>query len=283
MEKIKTLILNTLITGLLLSGCGTSNVVQQGPTTQPSSAPSAVVSDESSETVGTGELVGGWEVTHGSWLMQDNPDAEKAFKSVNQGKLAEDFVPIAVLGTQTVAGTNYSYLVRTADKNNTETDANIYQIIAVYQNLDGKSEVMGIHDLNYEINEINELTNGNVNVFINPNTEDASVDGDAFDAFDEAFDAWLQESASNNESTSLKLEPIAYIGKMGTVEGHQNATGTDYYFVVRMSYNSGMQSFSEIDMCSVHKPIKGEAKLNGNIMLALSADVNNEDISENNN
>ncbi len=87
-------------------------------------------------------LVGAYNTNLVSFSIKDNPDAMNAFEAAFQnGYNYTHYEPIALLGTQVVSGTNYLYLCKSTW---TDYQENVsFVLLQIYQDLSGKSEVMG--------------------------------------------------------------------------------------------------------------------------------------------
>ena len=87
-------------------------------------------------------LVGAYNTNLVSFSLKDNPDAMNAFEAAfPKGYNYTHYEPIALLGTQVVSGTNYLYLCKSTW---TDYQENVsFVLLQIYQDLSGKSEVMG--------------------------------------------------------------------------------------------------------------------------------------------
>ena len=87
-------------------------------------------------------LVGAYNTNLVSFSLKDNPDAMNAFEAAfPNGYNYTHYEPIALLGTQVVSGTNYLYLCKSSW---TDYQENVsFVLLQIYQDLSGKSEVMG--------------------------------------------------------------------------------------------------------------------------------------------
>ena len=87
-------------------------------------------------------LVGAYNTNLVSFSIKDNPDAMNAFEAAfSNGYNYTHYEPIALLGTQVVSGTNYLYLCKSTW---TDYQENVsFVLLQIYQDLSGKSEVMG--------------------------------------------------------------------------------------------------------------------------------------------
>ena len=87
-------------------------------------------------------LVGAYNTNLVSFSIKDNPDAMNAFEAAfPNGYNYTHYEPIALLGTQVVSGTNYLYLCKSTW---TDYQENVsFVLLQIYQDLSGKSEVVG--------------------------------------------------------------------------------------------------------------------------------------------
>ena len=143
-------------------------------------------------------LVGAYNTNLISFSLKDNPDAMNAFEAAfPNGYNYTHYEPIALLGTQVVSGTNYLYLCKSTW---TDYQENVsFVLLQIYQDLSGKSEVMGSAILfpTEESEEDGEDYSYNTGSYLPENIP----------AIQNAF----KESVPNNENVSYI--PLAYIGK----------------------------------------------------------------------
>ena len=127
-----------------------SNKTDSKDTEKESSAPNAAESGaatedgekEQAKNNTDAQLLGAYNTNLVSFSIKDNPDAMNAFEAAfPNGYNYTHYEPIALLGTQVVSGTNYLYLCKSTW---TDYQENIsFVLLQIYQNLSGKSEVMG--------------------------------------------------------------------------------------------------------------------------------------------
>ncbi|WHE86366.1 hypothetical protein [Lachnoanaerobaculum gingivalis] len=144
---------------------------------------------EAEETKESAPVVGAWTI-NSKTEPGENINAMAAFDKATEGLVGYTYTVTAVLGSQIVAGTNYSYLCRAEM---VVPDAKPeYVIVNVYEDLDGNAEITGSLSLlegkeGWEYNDINPFMNEN---------------SDVKAAFDKALDGL----------TGAEYKPIAYIG-----------------------------------------------------------------------
>lgn len=143
-------------------------------------------------------LVGAYNTNLVSFSIKDNPDAMNAFEAAfPNGNNYTHYEPIALLGTQVVSGTNYLYLCKSTW---TDYQENVsFVLLQIYQDLSGKSQVMGSAILfpTEESREEGEDYIDNTGSYLPENIP----------AIQNAF----KEAVPDNENVSYI--PLAYIGK----------------------------------------------------------------------
>ena len=153
---------------------------------------------EQAENKSNSPLVGAYNTNLVSFSLKDNPDAMNAFEAAfPNGYNYTHYEPIALLGTQVVSGTNYLYLCKSTW---TDYQENVsFVLLQIYQDLSGKSEVMGSAILfpTEESREEGEDYIDNTGSYLPENIP----------AIQNAF----KEAVKDNENVSYI--PLAYIGK----------------------------------------------------------------------
>lgn len=185
----------------------------------------------------TSILLGGWEVNSGSLSIDDdaNKDAKEAFEKATDGLEGYAYEPIAVLGRQVVEGTNYSILCRgTVIVPDAEP---VYEIITVYEDLDGKAEITG----DKEIFSGDRDTQGGYAV----NEGDVSFEKneDVKAAFDKAMESLV----------GADYEPVAYLGK-------QTVSGFNYVTLMRVTA-AASDAEPEFDLVTIYEDQDGNAEI----------------------
>lgn len=99
---------------------------------------------EETEISGGGMLAGGWAVAEDPTITDDlNNKLWQALDSYQTGTITVAYTPVAYLGSQVVAGTNYAILCRSQEINQQPTLVIIY----LYEDLEGNVSVLSIADL----------------------------------------------------------------------------------------------------------------------------------------
>ena len=185
-------------------------------------------------------LVGAYNTNLVSFSIKDNSDAMKAFEAAfPNGYNYTHYEPIALLGTQVVSGTNYLYLCKSTW---TDYQENVsFVLLQIYQDLSGKSEVMGSAILfpTEESREEGEDYIDNTGSYLPENIP----------AIQNAF----KEAVPDNENVSYI--PLAYIGKH-TQEGKPEE---DVIFTAKKS--KGKDAKTSYELLYIVKDKDGKAKL----------------------
>ena len=182
------------------------------------------------------DSLGRWEVNHGSLSMDNSPEARAAFEKATEGLTGYEYEPIALLGTQVVAGTNYSILVR--GKAAVPDAVPSYEILTVYEDLQGNAQIASDKTL---LGEENEETVGAFTV--NDGEYDLSKNEEVKAVFAKALEGYVGAS----------YEDVAYLGS-------QVVSGTDYLAMFRETpaVPDGKQSFT---LVSVYEDLEGNTEI----------------------
>ena len=185
-------------------------------------------------------LVGAYNTNLVSFSLKNNPDAMNAFEAAfPNGYNYTHYEPIALLGTQVVSGTNYLYLCKSTW---TDYQENVsFVLLQIYQDLSGKSEVIGSAILfpTEESREEGEDYIDNTGSYLPENIP----------AIQNAF----KEAVPDNENVSYI--PLAYIGKH-TQEGKPEE---DVIFTAKKS--KGKDTKANYELLYIGKDKDGKAKL----------------------
>jgi hypothetical protein len=129
---------------------------------------------QESEGVEMGSIEGGWNISDETDIDK-NPEAKAALENALENMLGAEYVPVAVLGTQVVAGTNYCILCKvTAVYPDAKPD---YVMVYVYEDPEGNAEITDTKDITLGDTENNYAETGEEIVQIpNPWTEYKSAE-----------------------------------------------------------------------------------------------------------
>lgn len=100
------------------------------------------------ETAGdatAGPSVGGWQIPDQITTAEIPEEASSAFNKAVEGFTGNGLTPMALLGTQVVAGTNYAFLCHS--RTVTEEPIESIQVVIVYEDLEGNATITGINNV----------------------------------------------------------------------------------------------------------------------------------------
>ena len=95
-----------------------------------------------SEEISAENLAGGWSVPDDAAGSAVPDDAKEAFDKAVGAFTGAEIVPLALLGNQIVAGTNYAFICKSTLT--TEEPVTGIQVVTVYADLEDNAEIIGI-------------------------------------------------------------------------------------------------------------------------------------------
>ena len=98
--------------------------------------------DGNNTEISAEQLAGGWQVAEDRSSVVIPQDAKDVFDKAVENLDGNELEPMALLGTQVVAGTNYAFLCFSTLQ--TEETINGIQVVTVYEDLDGNAEITNI-------------------------------------------------------------------------------------------------------------------------------------------
>jgi hypothetical protein len=98
--------------------------------------------DGNNTEISAEQLAGGWQVAEDRFSVVIPQDAKDVFDKAVENLDGNELEPMALLGTQVVAGTNYAFLCFSTLQ--TEETINGIQVVTVYEDLDGNAEITNI-------------------------------------------------------------------------------------------------------------------------------------------
>ena len=124
------------------SKANSEDTEKESSTLKPSESGATAGEKEKAQNNSDAPLVGAYNTNLVSFSIKDNPDAMNAFEAAfPNGYNYTHYEPIALLGTQVVSGKNYLYLCKSTW---TDYQENVsFVLLQIYQDLSGKSQVMG--------------------------------------------------------------------------------------------------------------------------------------------
>lgn len=159
------------------------------------------------------KLSGGWELDITNTNASIPDDAQEAFNNALINYTGMSFEPVALLGKQVVAGTNYMFLCKaTPVVPNAETT---YKVVVVYNNLENKATISKVSDFNFTKYVNEDIMPDNSQLSGGWYTEMPEEEIDLEEKVQTAFDN------ATNKLVGATYKPIAVVG-------HQVVSGTNY-------------------------------------------------------
>lgn len=234
-----------------LAACSSATKSKSLPETTGSQSATSDVRAEG--TVGI--EAGGWSINREVLDISRNPEAEGAFGKATGLLDGVDYEPIALLGTQTVAGTNYCILSKASA---VRPDAEVtYVLMYVYEDLDGNSEVTNIYDLG-NVSGINGNTDGSFSF----NQGDVSLDSN------EDVKAAFENATAGSQGISY--EAVGYLAS-------QSVAGTNYCILSRIQ--SSADSAPELCMIFIYEDLEGNAGITETTELDIASLADESEVS----
>ncbi len=220
------------------------------------------VDDTADDTVDDAEadggLMGGWTVNDDKTAAHLPSDVQDAFDKATQNFVGSDLIPLAYIGSQVVAGMNYSILCKGVTV--TANPVTSLKVVTIYKDLEGNAEIKNIADFHIDdytdregIDEDAEMLAGGWAV-----PEEYSVINLPADVA-KAFDTALEGFVGNN------IEPMAYLGS-------QIVAGTNYAVLCHSALVTA-DSISSIQVVIIYADLQGGAEII-NISTVDPADYN---------
>ena len=234
MRRLFTVTLGMLCAASIM-GCGAkANNTESQATTASQESTLTKEAEEISETNESTPITGGWAINN-DFDGIDDANAMSAFEKATEDLDGYRYDVAAVLGSQIVAGTNYSYLCR-AEMAVPDAKPE-YVILKVYEGLEGNAEITGSLRLlegkeGWEYNDANPYMDENEEVN---------------DAFDKALEGL----------TGVEYKPIAYIGHKDnsyavltkiTITSVEPLTSLSMVYITKTDSGAMIDDIYDIDM-----------------------------------
>ncbi len=186
-------------------------------------------------------LAGGWQLTENCEMTDE---LRAIFEKALDGLTGVNYVPIACLGTQVVAGTNYCFLTQGTVVY--PGAAPTYKLVYVYKDLSGNAEILNIADMPIVPNE-----DGTVST---PETE--TLAGGWF--YSEAYTITSEKETRFGEA----LNDYGYLAVYTPVAdlGSQVVAGMNRCFLVRFTERTP-GAVPSYKLMYVYEPLEGSAKM----------------------
>ena len=248
MNKLKMtafILIAVMATGMM-AGCGSDASAAEAESSSVTTKTAAETSGKSEET-GNSLTTGGWTIFSDETKANIPEGAQAALDKALSAYTGTGFTPVAYLGSQVVAGTNYKFLCRAQAV--TPDAQESFVTVTVYEDLQGNAEITEVKDFhltdyleNKEIASSEEGMTGGWTVSENDGTMmEMTVD------IQRAFD-----TATEN-LTGCTYEPVAVLGS-------QVVAGTNYAILCRIT-PVAPNAAPHFAVVQVNAPISGTASI----------------------
>ena len=226
MKKIIA-IAGVLSLSLGMAACGTT--AQEEKTT------------EATDMSTTAQIVGGWKISDSTKDATLPGEVQEAFDKAKGSYTDGELHPVAYIGSQVVAGTNYMVLCK--------DDSSAYKMAMIYKDLQGDAKITGTSDFSIEDccdkedseKKSVEITGGWT---VTQKAGDPEIPDEAKAAFDKA----------KKNGTGGDLEPIAYLGS-------QLVSGNNYAFLCLSTDAADCIPSNCIQFVVVYEDLQGNAEV----------------------
>lgn len=248
-QTISVLLAVTLCLSILFAftACKSSNAIDSaapaadGTTKAPAAETTEAPDTEEAPAVG---MTGGWTVSEDAPTAELPEDAKAAFDAAMAELVGVEYTPIAYLGTQVVAGTNYGYLCR-GTVMSAEPVTNLY-VVKVYQDLDGNASVLDIAD--FSITDYTDV--GDVTLAAESLAGGWTVPADLAGTLPEDVQTAFDKAAAAD--TAMTYTPLAYLGS-------QVVAGSNYAVLCNVA-DAADSSVSVLAVAIIYADLDGGAQ-----------------------
>lgn len=243
MKKGLLSILLAVLVVFFVTACGTSE--------------QSAEDEQSKENESTETVTGGWELYNNEANVLPE-DVQTAFDKATETFTGSELKPVAYIASQVVAGTNYMILCEATTT--TETPVTSYQMVIVYADLEGNTEIKEIKEFDLTAYTEGDSSEISAEQFtggweVAGDISSSVIPQEAKDAFDQAT-----EKLDGNE-----LEPMALLGT-------QVVAGTNYAFLCHSTLQTE-ETINGIQVVTVYEDLDGNAEIT-NICTVDPADYN---------
>ena len=150
----------------------------------------AVPTQENNDNVAAADALGGWQI-HEYFEDRITKDQKEIFDDAAKELVGVGYVPLRVLATQIVSGTNYAFLCQGITI--TGIPEVNYYVVVVYHDLDGTNEVKAINKLDVPNVETKEDSSENMLgawMIIQPDEKEKLSEKDLQASFEKAAKKW---------------------------------------------------------------------------------------------
>jgi len=245
--------LAAVLAGCQSQGNTSSNGTSSGATSSSASS-EAALSDEQSSSSAAQPVTGGWEVATNAVASQITSDQQASFAKAAEGYVGVSLQPVALLGTQVVAGTNSVYLCQGATA--TQNPEPGWYVVVVHEDLDGNSSITSVEQIDLaDVKTADRFEAGLAGGWqLFPNESDAVV------LPEDALGAWAQAADAHEGDL---LTPIAVLGT-------QVVAGTNYLVLASSTDGAGATT---LHLAMLYADLEGNGEITDDALFDLLAYV----------
>ena len=198
--------------------------------------------------------VGGWETVLTKEEVGLDESLLQTFNNAKENYTSLILDPVALLGKQVVAGTNYMFLAKGYQKG--EEDKATYKIVIIYKNLEGMSTITRVKDFDFTKYTNENIENNTEKLvggwFVESSGKLNVLDGKVGEIWEKATETL----------TGMSYNPIAVVGK-------QLVSGTNYAVLCygRGSYDETTEG---IYLVTLYEDLKGTSEIVSNAYINLA-------------
>ena len=233
MKKISIVLSVVLALGLCLAGCGTAKEAE-------------TTAEEAEEVVEeAGAIAGGWTISEELTNASVPSDVAELLEKGLEGYAGMGLEPVALLGTQVVAGVNYAILC----KGTTVTATPVTKLVVaiLYADLEGNAEIRNVADFN-----LSDYANTDVAV-------EAEQLAGGWSVYEEVPNIVLSERAQNAfDSATEELLGVGY--SQIAVLGTQVVAGTNYA-ILALKTTVTAEPVSQMCVVTIYAGVDGSNEL----------------------
>ncbi|MDO4477949.1 MAG: hypothetical protein Q4B73_02765 [Lachnospiraceae bacterium] len=261
-RKVLALMLSVALVGTMMVGCGEKKVeeVADEKIEEAVNELEEAVEEELGEAVDepADVVTGGWTVVEGESKAEIPAEVQEAFDKAMESFTGMALTPVAYLGSQVVAGTNYQVLCTGAAV--VAEPVVELKVATIYADLDGNAEVLSVADFDLGVYaeedgaaEGEDLAGGWT---VNTDQPAAAIDANAEKALTDA----------TADMTGATYEPIALLGT-------QVVAGTNYAILCKQTLMDA-EATAHLVVAYVYAPVGDEAAELTNAYTINLADYN---------
>lgn len=203
------------------------------------------------------ELAGGWQINSENSLTSMPQEAATAWDAAMEGFAGAGYEPVALIGTQLVAGTNYMFLAR--ETLVTEKPVVKLAAVVVYADLEG----------NATVNSVKELDLGALTSKENSGTDPEAGLAGGWTVFED-MDKMADVSSEDADTFNKALEGLTGVGYTPvTVLGTQVVAGENLAYLAKGTMVTA-EPVTNAYVISVYKDLEGGASVNNICVLNLA-------------